>query len=285
MLKRKNIQSSQLWVKPLALLSTLFISGLVQANNEQATALKLYTFDCGTIKVSNMDVFSTSGDYKDQQATFTDSCYLIRHEKGDLMWDTGLPASLIGKEPMVNGVFTLSLKKSLVEQLAEINLSPTDIEYLSLSHSHFDHVGQASTFKDATWLTSQAELEHIASADDLKALHTDLSKLKRKTFTQDYDVFGDGSVMILNVPGHTVGHTALQVNLANTGTVLLSGDLYHQAKSRHLKRVPRFNVDEPQTRESFKKFENIASAKDAKVIIQHEAKHVSKLPNIPQYLD
>ncbi|MDO6426004.1 N-acyl homoserine lactonase family protein [Thalassotalea sp. 1_MG-2023] len=285
MLKRKNIQLSQLWFKKFALLSTLFISSFTQANNEQATALKLYTFDCGTIKVSDMDVFSTSGDYKNEQATFTDSCYLIRHEKGDLLWDTGLPASLIGKKPMVNGVFTLSLEKSLVEQLANIDVSPKDIEYLSLSHSHFDHVGQVSSFKQATWLTSQAELDHIASADDLKALNDELSAMKRQTFTQDYDVFGDGSVVILNVPGHTVGHTALQVNLANSGTVLLSGDLYHQAKSRHLKRVPRFNVDEPQTRESFKKFEKIASVKNAKVIIQHEAKHVEKLPDIPQYLD
>ncbi|WP_286234060.1 N-acyl homoserine lactonase family protein [Thalassotalea sediminis] len=285
MFDRKIVRSSSLLFKTLALVSTVITCTLAQANNKHEEDIKLYTFNCGTIKVSDMDVFSTTGDYAKQQATFTDSCYLIRHPKGDLMWDTGLPTSLIGKEPMVNGVFTLSLNTSLIDQLAKIKLTPKDIEYLSLSHSHFDHVGQAATFNDATWLTSQAELTHIANTENLKALHADLSKMKRKTFSQDYDVFGDGSVIILTLPGHTPGHTALKVKLANTGTVLLSGDLYHQTKSRKLKRVPRFNVDETQTRESFKKFENIVETEHAKVIVQHDAKDVSKLPKIPQYLD
>jgi N-acyl homoserine lactone hydrolase len=107
---------------------------------------------------------------------------------------------------------------------------------------------------------------------------------KRMTFTGDHDVFGDGSVVILHMPGHT-GHTALKVILAKTGPVLISGDLYHQAKSRQLKRVPSFNDNEAQTRESMTRFEKVATELAAMVILQHEQTDVAKLPALPGFLD
>jgi len=42
-------------------------------------ALKMYVLDCGTIEISDLGVFSTSGDYDGISDTFTDTCYLIRH--------------------------------------------------------------------------------------------------------------------------------------------------------------------------------------------------------------
>ncbi len=54
----------------------------------------------------------------------------------------------------------------------------------------------------------------------------------------DYDVFGDGSVLILKAPGHTPGHQSLEIKLQKNGTVLLSGDLYHLRDSRKLRFVP-----------------------------------------------
>src|SRR3546814_7276953 len=44
----------------------------------------------------------------------------------------------------------------------------------------------------------------------------------------DKDVFGDGRVKILQMPGHTEGHQALLVRLAS-GPVLISGDQYHRS--------------------------------------------------------
>jgi glyoxylase-like metal-dependent hydrolase (beta-lactamase superfamily II) len=74
------------------------------------------------------------------------TCYLIRHPEGDLIWDLGLPQTLVGSGPQVNGIFTLSLESSLVDQLALIGLSAADIEFLSISHSHFDHTGPSRAF-------------------------------------------------------------------------------------------------------------------------------------------
>lgn len=54
----------------------------------------------------------------------------------------------------------------------------------------------------------------------------------------NHDVFGDGSVWILSTPGHTPGHQSLYVDLAETGPVVLSGDLYHFRFNRKHRRYP-----------------------------------------------
>ena len=98
-------------------------------------------------------------------------------------------------------------------------------------------------------------------------------------------MFGDGSVVILASPGHTPGHSVLQVNLPQTGPMLLTGDLYHRTESRASKYVPRFNTDEHQTRVSMAAFEALATELGARVIIQHEPTDVATLPKPPLFLD
>jgi len=257
----------------------------LSAHAADSNPIKMYILDCGTIKVSNMDVFSSSGDYANQQETLTSSCFLIRHPKGDLLWDTGLAANLVGAKPLVNGVFSLTMKKTLTQQLKTLGLTPRDIDFVSLSHSHFDHVGQLSSFNAATWLVDERELAAMVKAKDSLANFTQIEKMQRSSFKGDFDVFGDGRVMILPMPGHTTGHTVLQLKLAQAGPVLLSGDLYHQAKSRTLKRVPRFNANEQQTRTSMARFETIAAKLGATVIIQHEKSQIDKLPKLPNFIE
>jgi glyoxylase-like metal-dependent hydrolase (beta-lactamase superfamily II) len=268
-----------------ACLMALSFTAAVQAHETTVETTRIYTMDCGDIAVSDMDVFSSSGDYAKTKALLGNTCYLIRHKKGDLIWDTGLPADLVGKDPMTNGVFTVSLKRSVVAQLDDIHMIPSEIEYVSISHSHFDHIGQIADFKESVWLISDKEEKAINADKKLSPVLEGFTRKNRKIFTGDYDVFGDGSVMILDMPGHTAGHTVLKVELEKTGTVLLSGDMYHQAKSRELKRVPRFNHDEKVTRKSMERFEKIAKETSAKVILQHEKMDIKKLPKLPEYLE
>ncbi len=255
-----------------------------------ADALHMYVLDCGTIEISDLDIFSTAGDYAGMTDTFADTCYLIRHPAGDLMWDLGLPGILAGAEPQTDGVFAVSLEKTLTDHLRTLGLFPTEIEYVSISHSHFDHVGQIDQLLDSTWLVHEAEYNSMfppnAGSDedvDLSAAQfSAFDGLETVPFTGEYDVFGDGSVIIFETPGHTPGHTSLQVDLPETGIVLLTGDLYHRAESRELQRVPRFNTDEALTRASMEAFEARASELGAKVIIQHEPASIDPLPKPPE---
>jgi len=253
-------------------------------NSSDIAPLSLYTFDCGSIEVSDLDVFSSTGDYAGQTDTLTNTCYLIRHPQGDLLWDLGLPQGLVGAGPQTEGVFTMTLESTVTEQLADIGLSAQDIEFISISHSHFDHSGQAALFPDSQWLVNKNEFDYMFSTDANKVQNAAFAELSNSIHTGNLDVFGDGSVMILELPGHTPGHSALQVNLAESGPILLTGDLYHRSESRELKRVPRFNTDESQTRDSMEIFEALAKDSGARVIIQHEPADVATLPKPPAFL-
>ena len=264
--------------------ASLLLAGCgVEEQNADAT-LSLYTFDCGSIEVSDLDAFSSTGDYAGQTGSLTNTCYLIRHPQGDLLWDLGLPTGLAGIGPQTQGIFTTTLERTLTEQLADINLTPQDIEFIAISHSHFDHSGQADLFPNSHWLVNQNEYNHMFSTDEAKAQNAGFAGLSNSIYNGNYDVFGDGSVMILELPGHTPGHSVLQVNLAESGPILLTGDLYHRTESRELKRVPRFNTDESQTRESMDLFEMLATESGARVIIQHEPADVATLPKPPAFL-
>ena len=254
-------------------------------DNSSATApLSLYTFDCGSIEVSDLDALSSAGDYAGQKDSLTNTCYLIRHPEGDLLWDLGLPHSLAGEAPQTKGIFTTALERTLTEQLAEIGLSPKDIEFISISHSHFDHTSQAAFFPNSRWLVNKHEFDYMFSSDAKRVQNAAFAEFDKSIHSGNLDVFGDGSVIILELPGHTPGHSALQVNLAESGPILLTGDLYHRTESRELKRVPTYNTDEAQTRESMEIFEALARDSGARVIIQHEPRDVATLPKPPEFL-
>ncbi len=109
--------------------------------------------------------------------------------------------------------------------------------------------------------------------------------MKQQSIDGDYDVFGDGSVRILKTPGHTPGHQSLEIKLKNSGTVLLSGDLYHQRDSRKLRLVPSINYERADTLASIDRFERIAKNTNARVVIQHDLEDFRALPKFPAYLD
>jgi glyoxylase-like metal-dependent hydrolase (beta-lactamase superfamily II) len=259
-------------------------------------ALHMYVLDCGTIQISNLDGFSSAGDYAGQTAVFADTCWLIRHPDGDLLWDLGLTTELVGGGEQEIDVLTLSMDRSLTEQMRDFGYAPWDLDYVAISHSHFDHTGQADQFQEAKWLVHQAEydsmfpetpeaLENDPDVDgEVTNPYSNFASLSHETFTGEYDVFGDGSVVIFPTPGHTPGHTTLQVMLPETGPVLLTGDLYHRRESRELRRVPRFNSDETQTLASMDAFEARAAALGAKVIIQHSQADIAELPHPPEAL-
>ncbi|PHR53155.1 MAG: MBL fold hydrolase [Robiginitomaculum sp.] len=257
-----------------------------------APTLKLYTLSCGEIDISDLTSFSSGGEFDGEARVFASSCYLIRHPKGDLMWDTGLPDALAETpDGVVNGVFHVTVPRTLQSQLEELDVTPDDIEFFAMSHSHFDHTGNANMFAGhPTWIVDAIEHEWMfdqgpelgATQLDSYAKLADQIPLK---ITEDHDVFGDGSVTIIRTPGHTPGHLSLLVKLANTGNLLLTGDMYHMLESREHRRVPVFNTSPEETLASMDKFEAIAREENARVIIQHRKEDVASLPAFPAFAD
>jgi glyoxylase-like metal-dependent hydrolase (beta-lactamase superfamily II) len=184
------------------------------------------------------------------------------------------------------------METKLVDQLAQLELTPEDIEYVSFSHMHADHTGNGNLFAGSTWIVDADEraamfdAEHRADAQSFNA-YNQLENAETQLIEgdADYDVFGDGSVRIIQAPGHTPGHTMLLVQLPNAGAVLLTGDMYHLAESRERRTVPTFNTDREQTLASMDKVERIAEENEALVIRQHVQEDFDALPRFPEALN
>ncbi len=113
---------------------------------------------------------------------------------------------------------------------------------------------------------------------------TDENKEKVRTLSGDEDLFGDGSLKVINLPGHTPGHMALKVTLPESGVFILSGDQWHFNENRRHNGVPSFNYDRADTLASSDKLEKLIKNTGATLIIQHEVKDISKTPELPDGL-
>lgn len=254
----------------------------VSSATSTAAVLELYRLDCGSIEIKDLDSFSDTYLYVGQTKILTDSCYLIRHGDLLLLWDTGLDGDLAGK-PKDDGGYVSSLKQRIVPQLSRIGVKPEDVTFVGLSHYHFDHIGQAADFPGAKLLIGKKD---YAVAKDWPPAQRRLAPWIRggskvEEIEGDKDVFGDGRVMILSLPGHTEGHQGLLVRLAS-GPVLLSGDTYHFTEQIANRGVPSFNTSRAETLASMDRFDRIAKQLDAKVVIQHEPADIAKLPVFPK---
>lgn len=239
-------------------------------------AVELRRVACGKDEALPKAMFSDTFRYPDDsRKAFTYSCYLVRHGDDYLLWDAGL---------------TNAEAPRITDQLKEIGVAPRQVRYLGISHFHFDHLGQAADFPDATLLIGAEDFAAVREGKPLPDGSTNaglrlapwISGGKPvRALAGDHDVFGDGTVVIMRMPGHTPGHHALLVRLPQTGNVLISGDLYHFPENRSARVVPVFNTDRAQTLASMDRFEEVARRLRATVIIQHEPADVAKLPPFP----
>ena len=250
-------------------------------------SLELWRLDCGEFIIKQYGAFfSDTFQYPPGPKAIASSCYLIRHGDQYMLWDTGLTDALIGNG-FENDAQSFSLKRSIVDQLAQIGVKPEQVGIVGISHWHFDHVGQAPHFKHAKLVIGKADADLLRQTpppdeDSAKALaHWLGGGGTLRAVDGDVDVFHDGKVTMLKLPGHTPGHYALLVRLAS-GPVLLSGDQYHFTEQVANRGVPPFNHDRADTLASHDRFDRIARNVGAKVIIQHEPADIAKLPLFPQ---
>jgi glyoxylase-like metal-dependent hydrolase (beta-lactamase superfamily II) len=284
--KRKQL-SSQL---VLILLAAALPVTAAPQHAHAPKSVRLYIFDCGTIHTTSVDTYSL----KKEEVGSTEMaipCILVAHPKGTLMWDNGdIPdrAFPSGGGPATAGVVTQA--QPLLPQLAEVGYTPADITYLAMSHYHGDHVANANAFAGSTWLVRKVERDRMFSDQPIPrsdpANYSQLKNTKTIIIDKDeYDVFGDGTVIIKSTPGHTPGHQSLFLRLARTGPIVLSGDLYHYPEERTLNRLPATEFNKDQTAASRAEMETFLKKTGAQLWIQHDFLGNAKLRKAPQYYE
>jgi glyoxylase-like metal-dependent hydrolase (beta-lactamase superfamily II) len=255
-----------------------------------SNAPRLYVFDCGLIRHDDITNYGLKNTDTDVRELFV-PCYLIENGKQRLLWDGGLPLAYVGRTnfEVLEGAY-VTYEVSLIDQLAAMGLSPDDIDYIAFSHFHLDHVGAGNAFVNSHLLIQKTEHEAaFEHAEDNEifdpTLYDKLADAETTLLNGDHDVFGDGSVVIISAPGHTPGHQVLYLELANTGRIVLSGDLYHFEKSRELGAVPEFNTDPEQTRQSFVRVDHLLNETGATLWIEHSKALADSLKKAPAFYD
>ncbi|MEZ5597002.1 MAG: N-acyl homoserine lactonase family protein [Pseudomonadales bacterium] len=251
--------------------------------------VRLTVFNCGELRFPDITAFGLANDATDVREMFV-PCYLVEHPKGRLLWDTGLPLGAAGQGNVALDDGSMRYARSIVAQLADRGLTPSDIDLLALSHFHFDHAGGANAFADATLLIQQTEYDaaflHAQTSPVFdRTLYAALETSRKRLLNGDHDVFGDGTVRIVSAPGHTPGHQVLLLALAKTGPLMLSGDLYHFRASRTLRAVPVFNSSKEQSLASMAHVESLLAATRATFWIEHDMALARTLKLSPAFYD
>ncbi len=268
------------------LAALLFIASLPAVGTSPSHAqgvTRLYIFDCGQGQAPDMSRW-TPGINVGTPLDVVDNCYLIRHPKGDLIWDTGIPDAVAGSANGfggANGAPVWKRAKTLEAGLKEIGVQPADIKYVVVSHTHPDHIGNVELFPQALLLVQQAEYDWPGplGVARFKAEHP------VKKLSGDYDVFGDGSVTILSTPGHTPGHQSLLVKLPKTGAVVLSGDAVHFKDNWDNRRVPAINTNAEQTLASLQRIADVMAQTGAQLWINHDKPQNATLKHAPEFYE
>ena len=201
------------------------------------------------------------------------SAYLIDHPKGKILVDTGWhrdisPNGEYNRRAQVKhmgvGHFLLNQgllpkDESIVEQLSKLNIEPKNLDYVILTHLHTDHASGLSQLKDAKHiLVSKKEFQDTKkypvryaksmwdgiNFETFNFSQTDLGPVGRS-----FDLFNDGSIELINIPGHTNGLTAVKVN-HNGKFVLLFSDGGYATKSWKEMIPPGTALDENQALKS-----------------------------------
>ncbi|KAH9480448.1 Cytochrome P450 monooxygenase mpaDE [Psilocybe cubensis] len=200
------------------------------------------------------DLFITNPvpDYSNR-ITLPSLCFLIQHSTNGhkFLFDLGIPPNLDSYPPAVqkmiaNPSTSVDATHHCVDSLAKGNTRPEDIDYVCISHIHWDHTGDPSAFTKATFISNEAVRPFLAEGYPTKpdAAHfSDLYPMDRTRFLdftecptigpfpRGHDFYGDGSLYIIDSPGHLPGHINVLARTSPDGAwIYLAGDSTHHWK-------------------------------------------------------
>ena len=244
---------------------------------------RMYVLDCGRLIAKDQSRWTPDVN-AGQPREFSNNCYLFRHERGTLLWETGVPDSVIEQKNGLtspNGAVVWFRDKTLEGQLESLTVKPQDVTYVAISHAHGDHIGNGKAFTKSKILMQKLEVDSAMTMTP-KPLNEDHHV---EMLSGDRDVFGDGSLTIISTPGHTPGHQSLLVKLPKTGALILTGDLVHFQYMWDNKVVPPFNFDTEQSLASIERVAKLLAEHKAQLWIGHDKDITAKIDRAPKFYE
>lgn len=222
----------------------------------------LTRLDCGELR-GDLGMFETGAN---GQVTLPVSAWLVHHPRGTVLFDAGMPSSFVEGDARTQRIseflaIGFGADDKVDAQLQANSQDPGRVDYVVVSHLHFDHVGGLSMIPNATVVVQRKEWEAgIAVAQDADTLH------ERKDYDLghpvclvdgEHDLFGDDAVVCIPTPGHTVGHQSLRVRLLTGRQVVLASDCCYFARTLDGGALPTFGYDFDEQRRSLARLRKI----------------------------
>ncbi|MEA4911000.1 MAG: N-acyl homoserine lactonase family protein [Oscillospiraceae bacterium] len=194
---------------------------------------------------------------KDKKLTLPVSCYLIEHPKGKVLIDTGWDTKYAHERPnrMLDDISrpVICENGGVDSKLKAMQILPEDIDGVYFSHMDFDHTSGIPLVNGAKRFFAAREELSDANRYFFRYVKSCWRGVNVESFDygnsgvgpvgSSYDVFGDGSVLLVNTPGHSHGHFSVKVTSADGKYVILAGDGVYTQKSIRERIIPGFTVD------------------------------------------
>lgn len=233
---------------------------------------------------------------------YTIASILIRHPAGLVMVDPAFGRSIASDLGRAGPLFQLALgtargKRPLVDVMEGAGLAPGDIAFALVTHAHWDHVGALGDLPRAKVLLSRPELEWVTPFirfNENGVMPHHLKRAKERLFVfplsgppvdgfeKSFDVFGDGAIVAVPLPGHTPGSTGYLVRGEGGVTYFLIGDTTWTLKGVELpahKTLP-LDFDPEELTKTLARVHAMAEARKSELVVlpAHDAGALSKLP-------
>jgi glyoxylase-like metal-dependent hydrolase (beta-lactamase superfamily II) len=255
--------------------------------------IQLYMFQTGILRTKVKYIKMNQGD---DSYDIPVPWFLIKHPKGNVVIDGGNAAEVaIDKRAHWGAVVDaydplMKPSENCVDQARSVGVQPDDVRYVLQSHLHLDHSGAIGRFPKATTIVQRAEYEYAQKPDWFAKgayIRADIDhpgvdwKFLGGEYTDNYDVFGDGTIRTIFTPGHSPGHQSFLVTLPNTGPVLLTIDAAYTIDHWNEKALPGLVCSSVDAVRSVQKLRKIAADTGAMVVTGHDPegwKAVNKAP-------
>ena len=240
--------------------------------------MKMHLLSGGRLRMRK-SIFVPDAD-KSETIELSVPCALIRDARGNVLFDTGChPTVAEQAEARWGGLARLMTpimpaNENVVDGLSSLGLSCDDIDLVVCSHLHPDHCGCNSFFKRATFIIHRNEVE-AARAPDAQAQGYLAVEWEHKgpidMIDGERDVFGDGRMVLLPMPGHTPGTTGALVTLDRSGTFFLVSDTGSLRTTLDTGVVPKNTWNADALLKSLTEIRRI-EARGAQILCGHDAR-------------
>ena len=294
------------WAKGLAALivsAGVLGTTAVAAAAEPPKDMKLYVFSSGGLTLDKSIIQNGSSG----KVTIPVGFYLIRHPKGDVLFDCGNNDKIIS-DPDYWGPFVKALDPvrtpdvAIDTQLAKVDVKPSDIKYVVLGHFHVDHAGNIGKFLESTFVYQRDEIRNafwpapgfavFFITSDFSMLRNNVgasmpSKYKTIELDGDLDLFGDHSIEIHRTVSHTPGSQMMVVRLPKTGTVVLTSDAVYLPENLDKNILPSIGsvYNPPGMLDAYAWVRRVRDTEGASVFMAHDPDGFKAQKHAPEFYD